>query len=251
MATAAALTENSRQGFEVQKPPGIGLAAELSRNPRRGCGHAYDETASDLAVYVRNDPINLVDRKGKWWECDEYMEGTCVYWYMDWLPHLIPWGSNGDSDSNSVDDCDGVEPVAPYSPDPYPVDEEHLTQETKGALACLRQALQDINGTLDVTSAYRPPEYQQHLQEVYDKYQKVKDWPATKCPSVRQNIMTEWSRHNLTYRPADDSPHSTGKAFDANWWIPRDTKKDIDTLAGDCNLSRPVSGDPHHFVYTP
>jgi len=69
MATAAVLTENSRQGFEVEKPPCIGLEAELSRNPRRGWGHVYDQTASDLAVYVRNDPVNLADPDGKFYTC--------------------------------------------------------------------------------------------------------------------------------------------------------------------------------------
>ena len=111
MATAAALTENSRQGFEVQKPPGIGLAAELSRNPRRGCGHAYDETASDLAVYVRNDPINFADRNGKFTVCypipefsiidelNEFSSGTVEYSLCGWtfdmplLSEFIDWSN--------------------------------------------------------------------------------------------------------------------------------------------------------------
>lgn len=106
MATTAPLTENSRQGFEVQKPPCIGFEANLSRNPRRGCGHAYDETASDLAVYVRNDPINLVDGNGKWWECDEYSEGECVSGFFDPNPHMIPWSTSNDTSTGSLDNDD-------------------------------------------------------------------------------------------------------------------------------------------------
>ncbi len=64
MATTAALTENSRQGINSQISHCIGPAAWLSPNPRPGCGHAYDETPVDLVVYVRNDPVNLIDPDG-------------------------------------------------------------------------------------------------------------------------------------------------------------------------------------------
>jgi hypothetical protein len=65
MATAEQLSENSRQGFEVQKPHLIGLETELSGNSRWGCGHVYDETPVGIAVYVRNDPVNLIDPDGR------------------------------------------------------------------------------------------------------------------------------------------------------------------------------------------
>jgi hypothetical protein len=62
MAATVALMENSRQGINLQIPTCIGLEAWLSRNPRPGCGHAYDETAAGLVVYVRNDPVNMEAR---------------------------------------------------------------------------------------------------------------------------------------------------------------------------------------------
>jgi hypothetical protein len=65
MTTAAELTENSRQGFEVQKPPCIGPTSDLSQNLRWECGHVYDETPVGIAVYVRNDPVNLTDPDGR------------------------------------------------------------------------------------------------------------------------------------------------------------------------------------------
>jgi hypothetical protein len=64
MATAAELSENSHQAFETQKPLCIGVEGGLSRNMRWGCGHIYDETPVEIAVYVRNDPINRVDPDG-------------------------------------------------------------------------------------------------------------------------------------------------------------------------------------------
>jgi len=65
MATTAALTENSRQGINSEKPPCVGLEARLSPILQLGCGHAYDETPVGLVVYVRNDPVNLVDPDGR------------------------------------------------------------------------------------------------------------------------------------------------------------------------------------------
>jgi hypothetical protein len=69
MATAAGLTENSHQGFEAEKPPRIRLDGRLSRNMRWGYGHIYDETPVEIAVYVRNDPINRMDPDGHQDEC--------------------------------------------------------------------------------------------------------------------------------------------------------------------------------------
>jgi len=67
MVTVEQLSENSRQGFDVQKQSRIGLESDLSRNLCWGCGHVYDETPVDIAVYVRNDPVNLVDPDGRFY----------------------------------------------------------------------------------------------------------------------------------------------------------------------------------------
>jgi hypothetical protein len=84
MATTTVLAENSRQGINSGKPPCIGLEARLSPETLRGCGHAYDETPAGLVVYVRNDPVNLVDPDGNDWECTRYSEGFCVA--VGWVP---------------------------------------------------------------------------------------------------------------------------------------------------------------------
>jgi hypothetical protein len=88
MATATELSENSRQGFEVQNAVCIGLEVWLSQNTPWGCGHVYDETPVGIAVYVRNDPVNLVDKDGQSW----------VNWGDDWYsgpgvdPDPCEWG---------------------------------------------------------------------------------------------------------------------------------------------------------------
>ena len=65
-----------------------------------------------------------------------------------------------------------------YHPDPEPLDIANLTQGTQDALACPRSAVADAGGTLTVTSGYRSQSYQDHLLEVWDKYQIVKDRPG-------------------------------------------------------------------------
>jgi hypothetical protein len=107
MATVERLSENSRQGFEVLKQACIGLEGDLSRNLRWGCGHIYDETPVDIAVYVRNDPVNLVDPDGRdWtisvtvWAPGSAFLGTGWYANTDYMSlyWLIsnPWGRYGE-----------------------------------------------------------------------------------------------------------------------------------------------------------
>ncbi len=151
--------------------------------------------------------------------------------------------------SEEIEVCE-TSKVTPYSPDPEPLDIGNLTQATQDALGCLRSAVSGAGGTLYVISGYRSQSYQDHLREVWDKYQIVKDWPSGQCSEVRQNVEGEWMRHDLGHQPAKISPHTAGNAFDASWtMLPQDVS--IDTLAASCDLSRPLkSADPNHFVYS-
>ena len=146
------------------------------------------------------------------------------------------------------DDCDGVERITWTGADPAGIDTANLTAGTRAALACLRAAVSRAGGMLVVASAYRSAAYQNHLREVWDKYQIVRDWPTDKCAEVQSNVRAEWDRHDLVYRPAERSRHSSGRAFDANWGTLNEGE-DIDDLAEGCSLSRPVRGDPTHFEH--
>lgn len=104
-------------------------------------------------------------------------------------------------------------------------------------------------GRFTLRSAFRSQSYQNHLLEVWDKYQTVKDWPTTRCRAVWRNVDKEWKRHRLVIRPAEVSRHSDGRAFDATWGT-LNAGVSIDDLARGCNLSRPLPvKDPVHFVH--
>ena len=69
--------------------------------------------------------------------------------------------------------------VAPLPPITDPVveafntgeslDTSHLTRGMSRALARFQKVVAQVGGSLELKSAYRPPAYQRHLQQVWDK----------------------------------------------------------------------------------
>jgi len=55
----------------------------------------YDPQSLNKYAYVRNDPVNLVDRLGQWYECAYYSEGQCQWYYFDPTPHIQFWLLDG------------------------------------------------------------------------------------------------------------------------------------------------------------
>jgi LAS superfamily LD-carboxypeptidase LdcB len=136
--------------------------------------------------------------------------------------------------------------VTAHDPDPYPLDTGNLSSGTQTALSCLQSEVASENGTLTVTSGYRPQSYQDHLREVWTKWQLIKDNEDSACAATKEQIQGEWNLHGIVYEPPPVSNHTGGTAFDATWT----GSFDIDDLASECNLSRPAAGDPVHFVYS-
>lgn len=167
-----------------------------------------------------------------------HVEGTDSGWYcaLDQTP--IP------AQTGVTTQC-SVAAVTAHDPDPLGIDINGMNQDTQTALTCLQTAVSNASGTLTVTSAYRPQTYQDHLREVWDKWQAIKNNTQNACQERKTQIQTEWDRHQLAFQPATTSNHTAGNAFDATW---TPNTLDIDVLAKACNLSRPVSGDPVHFV---
>src|SRR5687767_5868257 len=128
--------------------------------------------------------------------------------------------------------------------------ESMLTTEMKTALSCLRSAVQGVNGSLLVKSAYRTQSYQAHLRELYDKWKQLEpDTTTFECQNLRTELKDHMHYHDLDSlktQPASQAGlHTKGLAIDARW----SGVTDIDALACQCGLYRPLKiADKRHFV---
>jgi RHS repeat-associated protein len=223
--------------------------------------------------YVTNDPIGSTDPSG----LDSFAPGTSGpagyppgYWnpydnifdpYEDgwYMVITIPPIEINLPASPQQQTC----PVQPLSPITDPtaqsfengntIDTQHLTEPMRAGLACFQTAVTNAGGSFSLTSAYRPPAYQQHLQEVWDKWHQLRDNHQPECAQTRQQVQAEFQRHGLQWRqgarPVNNSAHERGEAIDVSITnLPRG--QDVDRLAGGCGLYRPSpQGDPVHFIH--
>lgn len=167
----------------------------------------------------------------------------------------------GDQSAAQIDNFDirtcQVPPLTPIT-DPAALsfeagntlDTADLVPNMQTSLSCLQNACATAGGSLHVTSAYRPPTYQAHLREVWDRWNDLRNRRDPECADLRTEVQQEFQRHGLllTQRPAATSSHTRGEAFDANWTLPLNAN--IDSLTGNCNLQRPLPNtDPVHFIH--
>lgn len=150
-----------------------------------------------------------------------------------------------------------VEPLTPYSPDPYPLDIDNLAPRMQTGLQCLQAAIGRQTspggnpGTSTVDSAYRPSSYNRHLQEVWDKWDELDEDRRPECQSLRTEVRDHFNSHDLIpsarARPHTNSAHTRGQAFDLSSNLYDGV---LDVLAVDCNVYRPDPlGDPPHFIH--
>jgi len=138
------------------------------------------------------------------------------------------------------------------------VDVQNLTPGTARALARFQHAVELKGGAVKITSAYRPAAYQQHLQQVWDKWMhELRDNNEPGCETLKAQVGDEFARHRLleTQRPVPFSDHTRGVGFDAAVTLPtparaRRRSVSLDALARLCSLRRPdVHHDPVHFRF--
>jgi len=138
------------------------------------------------------------------------------------------------------------------------LDTEHLTSGMSRALNRFQTIVNKMGGSLELKSAYRPPAYQQHLQQVWDKWMVLKNNDDASCHDLRAEVQHEFARHHLleTQRPVNSSDHTRGLAFDATVTLPqtattkRRRKVSLDALAHMAGLRRPdILHDPVHFKF--
>ena len=133
------------------------------------------------------------------------------------------------------------------------VDISRLNDEMKAALVCLTDKT-GVAATSFVSSAYRPPAYQAHFQEVWQKWQQLKklnDAERIACQSVYAEVMREIGDHGMKklgrLPSGPNGPHPRGVAFDVNtWFIPS-----VDTFSADCRVYRNLieQDDEIHVIH--
>jgi hypothetical protein len=137
------------------------------------------------------------------------------------------------------------------------VDTANLTRGMSRALGRFKTVVASVGGSLELKSAYRPPAYQKHLQQVWDKWKELRNNNVAACQDLRAEVQQEFNRHDLleTQRPVNSSDHTRGLAFDATVVIPANArlkrrKVTLDLLARHAGLRRPdVLRDPVHFKF--
>ena len=159
-----------------------------------------------------------------------------------------------ESTTGGVSSC-SVAPLERFDEPDAAVDTSGLTKATANALARLRQLVASLGGTLKLSSAYRPPAYQEHLQAIWDKWKALKANRLKDCRSLRTQVSAEFRRHGLlkSQRPVSNSDHTRGVGIDAALVLPSRTRRkrsrvSLDSLARAVGFHRPdVRRDPVHF----
>jgi hypothetical protein len=143
-----------------------------------------------------------------------------------------------------------VDPLTPYNgPDPYPLNVNNLSPRMAAAVYCLQGCTGQANVSILLSSAYRPPEYQAHLQDVWDKRRKLLRNNSPECAAIKAQVEAEFATHQLgasSVRPAGpNSCHTRGECVDVN----RRYVQLVDLCTLECQVTRPLQDrDPVHVV---
>lgn len=149
-------------------------------------------------------------------------------------------------------------PTKEQDPDTYAfeyenkrVDTTRLSPRMQEALICLVEK----SGTPDtnfVTSAWRPPAYQAHLREIWEKWRELQK-PRNKIPACDariSEIYRELRSHEMeelgTPPAGPNGPHPRGEAIDVKtYFIPQ-----VDAFANVCQVYRPLPvKDKWHVIH--
>lgn len=137
------------------------------------------------------------------------------------------------------------------------LDTTDLNHGMASALVRFERLVARVGGSLDLKSAYRPPSYQEHLQQVWYKWMELKNNQDPACQPLRASVEQEFTRHHLieSQHPVTSSDHTRGLAFDATVLLPKRPmlgrrRMTLDSLARLVGLRRPdILHDPVHFKF--
>jgi hypothetical protein len=125
------------------------------------------------------------------------------------------------------------------------IDMTSETQATRDGATCIVREARTRHLSPRIASGYRPPAYQTHIREVYDKWQLLENNNDSVCADTKRQVEIEYKRHSkFSHQPGNTSRHSSGRAVD----IHLSAYTDADIIAAGCNsMSRPVANDRSHF----
>ena len=185
-------------------------------------------------------------------EDSESLEPVCPTGYLPLPERVVITGAEGYRISVPVCRPQAVCRVKPLLPITDPIAQQHETgpyskvpdmenvsDATKAGAKCILQ--RETNSS--VGSGFRPQAYQDHLREVWDKWEILKKDKTEACKKVKKEVQDQYSKHGMRYRPGTTSNHTTGIAVDISG-IPAGV---ADKTAAACNMHRPYQDDPVHF----
>lgn len=141
--------------------------------------------------------------------------------------------------------------MKPYSPDPYPLNVDNLSDPMKQGLGCLAAATGRLYAEL-VSSAYRPPEYQAHLREVWNKWKDLENNRNPACAARRADVKAEFDRHQLggsELRPSANPNNCHSRTPATCFDVHSRFAHDVDFNQDRCSIYRPYPvKDPVHVT---
>jgi hypothetical protein len=137
------------------------------------------------------------------------------------------------------------------------VDISGMVPAAARSLARFEKTVDSIGGEISLKSGYRPPAYQAHLKDVWDKWRELRDNTLPECQNLRAEVEQEFTGHHLllTQTPVSISDHTRGLAFDASVILPpgarlKRRRVNLDSLARLSGFLRPaILADPVHFKF--
>lgn len=258
-----------------------------SPDPYQGSMQLSDPQSFNRYSYVSNQPTNFVDPSGlfalgfgfcytsyRWVNDEQVAEITCSPGNTRAVGSAGGPGTSssgrGGTKPQQGKSC-SVDPLTPVTdPDAKRYDDgdrvnlNKLTQGTQAALSCFRNKINPsgvhaaaggpsgatwLGPGSRVNSGYRPQAYNDHLQEVFDKWQQLKNNKQKECQELRAQVDKKFKDHQLgTSRPASGSNHIKGTAFDITIWGV--TGAQIRKSASACGLAQGKGhGSGHHFNF--
>lgn len=131
---------------------------------------------------------------------------------------------------------------------------EKLVPALQTAEQCLNGKVVVGGGVYRLTSAFRTEWYQQHLREVWDKFDALQNNQQPECAPIKASVVAEFQKHALRFKPAGVVPrHTTGEAIDIKWQpaFTGLTEAILLQFADECGLYRRVPKDKPHFELKP